>query len=479
MIAHAVMRGSSMTPLLQDGMLLQLGMPPRLARGQIAVFKAGERLVAHRVVRARGSTIVCCGDAQPDRMDFVDIADVVGVVRAVYRSDGRRVRRIDNVLFRACGVSLAYLQPVRALVRRTAPQRRERTYRLLVQAASAIVRGDSEALLQAVEQAAPQRLAETAKRHRMGAVLCSALEPLRANPYARAACELTRRVVWTNAAYMRCYRAQVVDVVRQLRAAGVPVILLKGAARAFRREPQWLLHDSADIDVLVDGADVERAEQVLRDAGYASRCSQAARESYRRRHHHTAPLYPPQRGVCVEVHYASHWSMRDSTTFADLLPYTITIRDGGIDALVFDRAGTALHYTIHAIDRPALRDVFLLAETLGAMNALERGIFENALERTRCTARTAQAALLLACEMAGIDRRADPRTRRFATWMQQREDLPVVFRARPECVDAWFAADGGTLAAVLRTALERRTPQSALARLASAAGIALYLPFMR
>jgi hypothetical protein len=86
---------------------------------------------------------------------------------------------------------------------------------------------------------------------------------------------------------------------------------------------------------------------------------------------------------------------------------------------------------------------------------------------------------LLACEMAGIDRRADPRTRRFATWMQQREDLPVVFRARPECVDAWFAADGGTLAAVLRTALERRTPQSALARLASAAGIALYLPFMR
>jgi hypothetical protein len=193
MSAHAVMRGTSMRPLLQEGMLLEVEAPRRFTRGQIAVFKAGERLVAHRLLHARNSTIVCCGDAHPDRLDYVPAADVVGVVRAVYRSDGRRMRRIDSALFWARGLAFAYLQPLRALFRRAAPHRRERTYALLVRAAAAVLRDDSVGLLHAVEQTEPWRFAATARRHGMAEIVTAALEPYGDHDHASAVCDwLTR-----------------------------------------------------------------------------------------------------------------------------------------------------------------------------------------------------------------------------------------------------------------------------------------------
>lgn len=213
MSAHAVMRGTSMRPLLQEGMLLEVAPPRRFTRGQIAVFKAGERLVAHRLLRARNSTIVCCGDAHPDRLDYVSAADVVGVVRAVYRSDGLRMRRIDSVLFWLRGLAFAYLQPLRALFERAAPHRRERTYRLLVQAAAAILRDDSLVLLRAIGQSHPWRFAAMAKRHGMAPILRDALERCPDDDtYAGAVCACladtdasTEREIETGSRYPRLF----------------------------------------------------------------------------------------------------------------------------------------------------------------------------------------------------------------------------------------------------------------------------------
>ena len=52
-------------------------------------------------------------------------------------------------------------------------------------------------------------------------------------------------------------------------AAGLPVILLKGAALAHLIYPSPALRAMADVDVLIEGSDTARALAVARDLGYA------------------------------------------------------------------------------------------------------------------------------------------------------------------------------------------------------------------
>jgi hypothetical protein len=251
-------------------------------------------------------------------LEVVDRADVVGVVQAVYRSDGARMRRIDSVLFRARGAAFAYLQPLRASYQRTAPHRRERTYRLLVQAAAGLVRSDARAVLRAAEQASPWRFASMARRHDMTDVLDGALAALNGDPHA-------------------------------------------GAVRVALRRVQ--------------------------------------------RSH-----IPPRR---TEADY------------------------------------------------PTLREIFVLANG-GALST-----------------QASPAVLLLAAQLRGLPSTADASTRRLAAWMVQREDLPEPLRARSECIDAWFAADRYRAAAFIAAALRQETLRAGVARVASAAAIAVYLRFMR
>jgi hypothetical protein len=108
--ARVLMTGASMHPLLRAGMVLDVkAFDPNAARvGDVVVFRQGDRLVAHRLVeRSSDTQLRCCGDAQPASPEFVPLADVIGVVDAVYASDAPNAVRIDDASFRRHGVRLA------------------------------------------------------------------------------------------------------------------------------------------------------------------------------------------------------------------------------------------------------------------------------------------------------------------------------------------------------------------------------------
>lgn len=474
------MRGSSMHPLLGEGMLLEIDRSAEQPRvGRIAVFRADGRVVAHRVLRCSGAALICCGDAQPDRIDVVPANDLLGEVRAVYERAGNGLRRIDTPGFWLRGYVLAYLQPARSLLQRFLPRRRERVYRALTDVASGIAKGDRGAVLRHIEGVTPVRLAAVAQKHRIGALLCETLAPLQQNDYARALYRLLRRGRWSAAAFAATYRQQVLEVIRILREAGVEAVLLKGAARAFRRQPTWELHQSSDIDVLVERHDVERACAALRSAGYTSRCAPDLEKFYRTLHHHAAPLYPQTAGVPVEVHHALDPSMLQSTSLAALRPHVVAACEDGIASATLDAAGTAAHFAIHNAPRAILRDLVLLAGELSVMRAGERRMLAQLLRETGGDGVAARAVLALSARMAGIPWDTDGQVERYVRWMLRREDLPRLLRARPECVDAWLGSRGSRLRAVGASLRGARALRTACARAAAGAAIAMYLPFMR
>jgi hypothetical protein len=87
-----------------------------------------------------------------------------------------------------------------------------------------------------------------------------------------------------------------------LRAAGIDVMLLKGVCLAQEVYPTIALRSMSDIDLLVRGADVERARAVLLADGYQESSDEPIEEQ-RKRHHHLAPLGGPGRRV-IELHWA-------------------------------------------------------------------------------------------------------------------------------------------------------------------------------
>ena len=103
--------GSSMLPLLREGdtVLVQHGWANRIAFGGIIVFRTGERLVAHRVLRLRHSAeardYVTRGDNAPALDPSVALADVVGRVYAIHR--GTYEVTLDGPLARILGAMTA------------------------------------------------------------------------------------------------------------------------------------------------------------------------------------------------------------------------------------------------------------------------------------------------------------------------------------------------------------------------------------
>jgi hypothetical protein len=479
-MAHVIMRGTSMQPTLREGMILEVecgAVEPR--KGDIAVFRAGERLVAHRVVRRASMALICCGDAQPDRLDVVPLSQVVGTVSAVYRTQNGRLRRADGAAFRLSGRIYAQLQPFRALVYRLAPRKRERVYAALVAIAGALVRNDTQALLAHVESVTSLRLAEVAKKHRVGAMLCEALERYPENAYARAVRSHLQRVRWSVIALAPQYRAQVLYVLQCLRESGIEPVLLKGAARAFRRQPGWMLHQSGDIDVLVGRDELKRACESLRRRGYAADYANATPDYYEHSHHHAAPLYPPDGGVCVEIHHALRPDLLDLTTRECLRSHIVRIDEDDGTADLFDATATAAHMAIHSAPRAMLRDVVLLSEILKNMTHNGRaGVLRLVDELSPGDVR-ARAAVALAAQLAGLPLETDMQTQRFVDWMIRREDLPRPLRARPESVDAWLAARRSRIAALAGSLLDAASGKNAAARAGAAFLTAFYLPFTR
>jgi hypothetical protein len=347
------------------------------------------------------------------------------------------------------------------------PHLRGRAYASLFNVMSAAVRGDARALADAIRQDAPWRLPAMARRHRCAAALCAALEPLADDEVASALRAALRKDRWSVRVRQARFAAQLERVVQTLQAAGLEPLLLKGAQRVACATPESALFDSHDIDVLVAPDCVERACEALRAAGYRQDPHPALDYD---RHHHAAPLFM-QGAIPVEVHRAlSLHTLKVPIAWADLKLRARVESSPFGPVTILDPAATAMHLAVHCLQRPALRELVLLARQLQRLDEYETACVRGMLSREQQYAVPLNAAMLLASRLAGTKWACDARAERFAEWMLVREDLPRPLRARVECADAWLAG-----VALVPSAGKLRAAQ----RVCTAIAIALYVPFMR
>jgi len=87
--------------------------------------------------------------------------------------------------------------------------------------------------------------------------------------------------------------------------AGVPVLLLKGAALGAMIDPTFRLRPMSDLDLLVRREDVPRAFEALAAAGWHQTADPAMHELLGEGHHHLPPFLDPRTpGTRVELHVA-------------------------------------------------------------------------------------------------------------------------------------------------------------------------------
>jgi hypothetical protein len=219
--------------------------------------------------------------------------------------------------------------------------------------------------------------------------------------------------------------------------------------------------------VLVPPDSVERACGALRAVGYRQDSHPALDYD---RHHHAAPLFM-QGAIPVEVHRAlSLHTLKVPIAWSDLKIHARVVSSPFGPVTVLDPAGTAMHLALHCLQRPALRELVLLARQLQRLDEYEIAVVRGMLSREQRYAVPLNAAMLLASRLAGTEWACDARAERFAEWMLLREDLPRPLRARTEYVDAWLAG-----VALVPPAGKLRAVQ----RVCTAIAIAAYVPFMR
>ncbi len=94
------------------------------------------------------------------------------------------------------------------------------------------------------------------------------------------------------------------DVLNRLSAAGIPVMLLKGAALATTVYKSFAARPMGDLDVLVPPEKATQAWQLLVDAGWRKEFEGGA--AFYEGHHHLAALIDPKGlGIVVEIHRAT------------------------------------------------------------------------------------------------------------------------------------------------------------------------------
>lgn len=136
-------------------------------------------------------------------------------------------------------------------------------------------------------------------------------------------------------------------VLVSFRDAGIPLIVLKGAALSAEVYGNVALRQMADIDLLVREQDLDRAAGELSALGYAP-VEGYSEQWYRRHHHHLVPYLHRAKGVTVEIH-------RNIVSMES--PFNLDIRAiwdrarhvdiQGVDALVLSPEDLIIHLCLH------------------------------------------------------------------------------------------------------------------------------------
>ncbi len=119
--ARLAIHGRSMLPMVREPMTVAVvPLRGRARVGDLLVFRSGDVYVAHRVVRRWAAGYVTSGDGQPEVLERVAAADVLGRVASIWSDPSPDAVRVDTALHRARGLLYARARLARLAVRRLA-----------------------------------------------------------------------------------------------------------------------------------------------------------------------------------------------------------------------------------------------------------------------------------------------------------------------------------------------------------------------
>ncbi len=415
-----------MLPTLHQPMVLEVGPLERTRIGDVLVFDDGRRLVAHRLVSVRSGQLVTAGDAQPERLESIPPESVLGRVTRVFAGPELDAPALYWRGSPLIGRALVWTRVPRALWRaasRALPMRRPRRFAALAAATHAVLANDRDGLQRTLRRDGPLVLDE-ARRRRLRPFLAEAMQRISGTADREPIC-----IVAGFQAQRIGDRVQA--VLGAFASAGIEAVPLKGAHRSLYEPDLARTHPSSDVDILVRAADLTRACELLRAAGYA----EGAGANNYRSHHHAVP-YASTDNVAVELHVALAPATlvaerHDAATLASHV-----LRDG--DRLRFDDVVTVLHLSLHQAGDFSFRDTVLCAHAL----AREPGL----IDRLPTRSFRVRALARYAARLAGLPCSHRPLERLYGEWIERREDLPTWLRERSAAIDALIALAAGDVA---------------------------------
>ncbi len=148
---------------------------------------------------------------------------------------------------------------------------------------------------------------------------------------------------------------QLATVLGALGNAGVPAVVVKGAALGtYYPDPALRLY--SDIDIMIDRAQLEAAERVLNDLGY--RCL-ASKGWWLDRFHHLPPMASDNAAFLVELHWRLDYHEEKGLLPAeDLWARAVPWMVRGRPALRLETVDDALHVCRHAVVQHKVRGAF-------------------------------------------------------------------------------------------------------------------------
>ena len=159
------------------------------------------------------------------------------------------------------------------------------------------------------------------------------------------------------------FRLELTKVLKSLRQAGIPVIVLKGAAllEVVYKNPS--LRPMSDLDLLVPEEYADIAQNMILEFGYHEVGSLEDQEITRRDHRHLPTLSDRNGLVVFEVH--SHIVSRDSPLRFDISEFwdqAIDVKIAGVEVKVLKPEHMLIHLAAHFFLDRRFRSLFALGQ---------------------------------------------------------------------------------------------------------------------
>jgi hypothetical protein len=148
------------------------------------------------------------------------------------------------------------------------------------------------------------------------------------------------------------------SVLRLLREAEIPAVVLKGPVLAARLYGERTVRPSTDLDLLVDPALLDAAGHTLRSLGYVVEGGRGGR-FFRNHHHHVHALHPTL--PALELHFDAYRGFGTVLPAAPLLGRSMPcLLSGWSDARVLAPEDEFLYLAVHAASHRFQRLIWLL-----------------------------------------------------------------------------------------------------------------------